>query len=179
MGPRDRAGSCAAIMGLAQWDRTSSLHVAHPREGPVAPANGAEREAMQARLLRRSKIAMTDDAASAAARPQRSCRPQRSAHPSRVHVEVGLLLLEARRVFAADDIARKRAHVAPSIGIEYQHAAEQLEHHHQTRIGVFDLHAPLPLATDGKHLAIEKAHGLIMLVKERVVATKINEVAPQ
>src|SRR5262249_28245432 len=64
--------------------------------------------------------------AAAVGAPELQSSAQRSAHPSRVHVEIGLLLLEPGRVFAADDIARKRPNVAPRIGIEDQHAAEQL-----------------------------------------------------
>src|SRR5581483_444122 len=100
-------------------------------------------------------------------------------HPARVHVEVGFLFLEPRRVLAGDHIVRQPAHVAAGIRVEDEHAAEQLEHHHQPRVGVLGLHPAHPVAADREDPAVEPADGLVVVVIERVVAAEVDEVAPQ
>ena len=112
-------------------------------------------------------------------RPKSGRAPQArsSPHPTRVHVEIGFLLLELGRVLARGDSTRERAHVARGIVVEDQHAAEHLEHDHQARVGILGLDLALPLAADREHLAVEPADRLVVVVVEHVVAAQIDEVA--
>src|SRR5262245_54846458 len=100
-------------------------------------------------------------------------------NPARVHVEVGLLLLQLGLQPAAQHVAGAAAHVLAPLGVEYQHAAEHLEHCEQALARMVGVHAAVPLAADREHLAVKPADRLVAVAQKRVVAAQIDEVALQ